>query len=309
MITIAGEALMDVLVGLSGSLTAFPGGAPFNVARTVARLGGECQFLGTISDDRFGHELRSELQRGGVRIAVPRPTPAPTTLAIAQLDANGSADYRFYLDGTSASQLRPADIPADIFHATDAIAFGGLGILVEPTASSLLGLIQDAPPEATVLLDPNGRPRAVRTLDGYRSAVTSFLGRADIVKVSVDDLKLLDPHADAPRAARRLLAFGPAAVLVTDGPAQISLHTADGERFVPVPSTDVVDTIGAGDAFVAGFLTWWTKQSLKREHVGDPDKLHAAASAAIRVAVAACTVQGANLPDDFDWSSTGRALI
>jgi fructokinase len=307
MITIAGEALMDVLVGVSGSLTAFPGGGPFNVARTIARLGGECQFLGTISDDRFGDELRTGLERDGVRIAVPRATPAPTTLAIAQLDATGSADYRFYLEGTSASQLRPADIPPDIFQTTDAIALGGLGILVEPTASSLHALIPTAPPEATVLLDPNGRPRAIKELGGYRSSVTAFLGRVDIVKVSVDDLKLLDPYADARRAARGLLAFGPAAVLVTDGPARVSLHTTAGDRFAPVPSTDVVDTIGAGDAFVAALLTWWTKQSLKREHVGDPDRLHEAATAAIQVAVAACTVRGANLPDGFDWSNTGAA--
>jgi fructokinase len=309
MITIAGEALMDVLVGASGSLTAFPGGGPFNVARTIARLGGECQFLGTISDDAFGDQLRTALEKDGVRIAVSRPTPAPTTLAVAQLDATGSADYRFYLEGTSAAQLQPTDIPPDLFEATDAIALGGLGILIEPTASSLLTLVPTAPPDATVLLDPNGRPRAIKELAGYRGAVTAFLRRVDIVKASVDDLKLLDQRADARRAARSLLEFGPSAVLVTDGPAPVAIHTATGERFVPVPPTNVVDTIGAGDAFVAALLTWWTRQSLKREHAADPEALHKAASAAIRVAVAACTVQGANLPVGFDWSSSPTAAL
>jgi fructokinase len=309
MITVAGEALMDVIIGASGSLTAFPGGGPFNVARTVARLGGECQFLGTISDDAFGDELRTALEQAGVRIAMPRATPAPTTLAVAQLDAGGSADYRFYLEGTSAFQLQPADIPGDLFRATDALALGGLGILIEPAASSLLALIPHAPPDATVLLDPNARRRAIKELAGYRDAVTAFLRRVDIVKVSVDDLKLLDTHADPHDAARGLLAFGPAAVLVTDGPAQVSVHTADGDRFLPVPATNVVDTIGAGDAFVAALLTWWTQQSLRRKDVADPELLHEATTAAIRVAVAACTVPGANLPEGFDWSANGTAPL
>ena len=67
MITVAGEALIDIVIGASGSVTALPGGAPFNVARTIARLGGDCQFLGKLSDDGFGEQLRSTLQEAGVR--------------------------------------------------------------------------------------------------------------------------------------------------------------------------------------------------------------------------------------------------
>jgi fructokinase len=145
MITIAGEALMDVVTDASGSVTAFPGGAPFNVARTIAQMGGVCQFVGRFSDDDFGRQLRSALEREGVAIPVREATSAPTTLAIAQVDDTGSADYRFYLEGTAAAQLRPGDIPPDLLAGSNALALGGLGILIEPTASTLLGLIRQAP--------------------------------------------------------------------------------------------------------------------------------------------------------------------
>ncbi len=107
MITVAGEALIDLVIDASGSVTPLPGGAPFNVARTIARLGGTCQYVGRLSDDAFGAALRSSLEEAGVTIAIPDPTPAPTTLAVARIDARRSAEYKFYLDGTSASQLTP----------------------------------------------------------------------------------------------------------------------------------------------------------------------------------------------------------
>jgi fructokinase len=303
MITVAGEALMDLLVDPSGSVTAVPGGAPFNVARTTARLGGNCRFLGRLSSDGFGQQLRRLLNQQHVQLAVPDATPAPTTLAVAQLDASGSADYRFYLDGTSAGQLEPGDIPGEVVESGGAFALGGLGILIEPIASSLRWLLRQMPARAMVLLDPNCRPRAVRSPASYRDTVTAFLARADVVKVSVDDLRFLCPRAGARPAARGLLEHGPAAVLVTDGPAPVIVHTACAERSVPVPEVTIADTVGAGDAFVAGFLTWWSGNGLGRQELGDAGRLAQATAAAVEVAAAACTAQGASLPAGFRWSA------
>jgi fructokinase len=301
VITVAGEALVDLLVDASGAVSAHPGGAPFNVARMIGRLGAECQFLGRISDDAFGHLLRRSLEQHDVNLAVPRPTTAPTTLALAQLDERGSADYRFYLDGTSAAQLAPPDVPSGVLGGSTAVAAGGLGILAQPIASSLLELLGDVRPEATVLLDPNCRPRAIQDLAAYRAGLRRFLARAHVVKVSVDDLSLINPDAGPEDAARGLLSLGPAAVLVTDGPAPVVVHTARGASLVPVPEVEVADSVGAGDAFVAGFLTWWSDRGLGRADTGDAQALTDAARAAIRVAAAASTVRGADLPEDFRW--------
>jgi fructokinase len=306
MITVAGEALIDVIVDRSGSVTAHPGGGPFNVARTVARLGAECQFLGRIAGDAFGGRLREALLERGVALAVPAPTEAPSTLAVAELDASGVAQYQFYLQGTSAPQLRPEDVPDDVLVASDAVAIGGLGLVVEPMASTLRTLLAGAPAPATVLLDANCRPRAIEDAESYRASFRDFLHRTDIVKVSTEDLALLAPSVDHDAAARALLAFGPAAAIVTDGPAPVAVHTAQGRRAVAVPEVGIVDTVGAGDAFVAGLLAWWTAQARRREDSADIDVLVAATQAAVQVAAAACTVAGADLPEAFAWSGADR---
>jgi fructokinase len=312
VITVAGEALMDIVVDTCGAATAFAGGAPFNVARAIARLGGECQFLGRISSDRFGRRLRSELDELGIRLAVPEATAAPTTLAIAELDDAGVAEYTFYLDGTSAAQLGLDTIPLGIRGDPRAIVFGGLGIVMEPIASTLRELVADAPATATVVLDANCRPGAIKDLGSYRRTVAELLAHVDIVKVSNDDIRLLVPGVDPDAAARGLLERGPGAVLVTDGPAPVTIHTASGEQFVPVPDVRVVDTVGAGDAFVAAFVMAWSTHPSERGRL-DPDKLARSTTAAVRVASAACSVPGANLPDDLVWpgseeSSASMAL-
>lgn len=299
MITVAGEALIDIVVGASGAMRAIPGGGPFNVARTVARLGGECQFLGTLSGDPFGQQLRASLRREGVHLSSPRETTAPTTVAIAQLDERGVADYRFYIDGTAAAELRPDDVPADLLRESTALAVGGLGLVVDPIASTLRALVTQRQPELLTLLDPNCRPRAIRDPLGYRVRIDGFIGGADVVKVSSEDLALLRPGEELSRAARGLLALGPAAVLVTDGPAPVRVLSAAGERTVAVPPAEIVDTVGAGDAFVAAFLAGWVEAGLRPAELADVDALADVAQVAVRVAAAACTVAGANLPAGF----------
>jgi fructokinase len=301
MITVAGEALIDIVVDQSGSLTARPGGAPFSVARGVARLAGECRFLSRLSDDMFGDRLRATLRDDGVLLAIPDPIAVPTTLAIAQLDEQGSARYGFYTEGTSAAQLRPEDLPAGLPEAVEILALGGLGILLEPIASTLHGLISSVAPEALVLLDPNWRPRVRRDIDACRLRLGDFLARADVVKASVDDLRLLAPEQSPREGARSLLERGPRAVLLTDGAGPVTVHTNGAEIEVTVPPVDVVNTIGAGDAFVAAFLAWWAASACAKDDLADPEVLLAATTAAVEVAATTCTRAGANPPEAPHW--------
>jgi fructokinase len=249
----------------------------------------------------FGRRLRAELGRLRVALAVPEASRAPTTLAIVEVGDDGAARYRFHLAGTAAAELAPHDVASGALRDATAIATGGLALVAEPTASTLLELLAHAPDRATVVLDPNCRPGAIADPGRYPGAVQRFLRYAEIVKLSVEDLGVLDPSTDAGTAARRLLALGPVAVVVTDGPAPLRIYTAREERRVIVDPVRVVDTVGAGDALLAGLLAWWTERGLERECAADVDALVQGTEAAVRVARAACTVAGANLPATFKW--------
>ena len=105
MITVAGEALIDMIVDAAGHVDPRLGGAGFNATRAVARLGWPVAFLGRLSADRFGQLLRADLDQHGVKIAVEAPSAAPTTLAMVDLDPAGVPSYHFYLDGNAAVSL------------------------------------------------------------------------------------------------------------------------------------------------------------------------------------------------------------
>ncbi|HWT92585.1 MAG TPA: carbohydrate kinase [Solirubrobacteraceae bacterium] len=296
-IVVGGEALVDLVPDAEGRLVPHLGGGPFNVARTVARLGGPAAYLGPLSTDRFGVALRSALVADGVALDAAPSTDEPTTLALAELDADGAAQYRFYFDGTSAPGLSDATLPPD----TAALCVGTLGLVLEPTARTLELLVARAPAETLVLLDPNVRPTTIADEDAYRARLERVLARADVVKASDADLAWLLPGEPPADAMRRLLAragTSPAPVgLVTLGGDGALVVTLTDVAAVPAPPIDVVDTIGAGDAFAGGFLAWWHAHDLTRTDLhARPDAVLDATRFAVRVAALTCGRAGADPP-------------
>lgn len=296
MIVVAGEALIDLVVGAHGQVTWAPGGGPYNVARTIGRLGGRVAFMGRLSTDRFGRLLRSMLGSDGVDVALTVTTEAPTTLALAELDDAGVASYRFYADGTAATGLLPGDLPATLPADVATVHVGSLGLALEPIASTLERLVGSLPQDVLVMADPNCRPAAIANADAYRARMARILARADLVKVSVDDLVFLVPGTTTSEAIDRLLGLGPRLVLVTDGPRPVTIATREGLARVPVPTIPIVDTVGAGDAFGAAFLYEWTTASRGRGELGVRGAVETATSFAIRVAALTCQRAGAEPP-------------
>src|SRR5712672_1594771 len=137
MIVVAGESLIDLIVDASGRVEASPGGGPYNVARTLGRLGHSVAFLGRLSRDRFGSILRAGLAAEHVDLGLAPLTDAPTLLAVAELDADGAATYHFYADGTAAPGLSPGDLPHGLPAATTALHVGTLGLVFEPMAATI----------------------------------------------------------------------------------------------------------------------------------------------------------------------------
>jgi fructokinase len=311
MIVVGGEALVDLLVRPDGSVVATPGGGPYNTARTIGRLGVPVTFVGRLSNDRFGLDMAARLKRDGVVLGCPAPLAEPTTLALAELDRDGQATYRFYLDGTSAPRLMPADLAGVQAASFDAIHVGTLGLAVEPMAATLETFVEGLRPDVLVMLDPNCRPSAIADPEAYRGRLERVLHRADVVKVSREDLAYLRPGEVPAVAAHALLGStgkaGPAAVLVTAGAEEVAVITRSGAMRLAVPPAAIVDTVGAGDAFGGAFLAWWVGARLGRASLTDDGALHAAVQAAIAVAALTCQRPGAEPPRlselPRDWAS------
>ena len=295
-VVVAGEALIDLILAADGTLAAAAGGGPFNAARTLARLGVDTVFLGGLSDDRFGQLLRSRLEGDGVRLAMPGAVPLPTSLAVAELDEGGAATYRFYLAHTSAPAVSEADALGVLTTTTRVLHVGTLGLVLDPVAASLERLVADVGDDVLVFVDPNCRPRIIEDAVGYRARLDRVLARADVVKVSGDDLEWLSPGVPMLEAARGLLARGPQVVLFTDGAEAVHVLTGTASFSLTVPEVEVVDTVGAGDSFGGGFLATWVDAGLGRTDLHDLDALRRAAERAVVVAGITCTRAGAEPP-------------
>jgi fructokinase len=301
VITVVGEALIDLVVAADDSITATPGGAPYNVARACARLGAPVSLMAAVSRDRFGQRLMADLTADGVTTEHVQRTEAPSTLAVADLDPAGSARYRFYLEGTSAVALAAVPLPSD----TRAAVAGGLGLTVEPMAAAVERIVVDASDDVLVLVDLNCRPDAVRDRDGYLARLSRVLARADVVKASVEDVAYMHPTTPAPDAAARLVTGRTRAVLLTAGAADTTILTAAGERVLPVNDHPVVDSIGAGDGFTAGFLTWWMTRGRTVDDLGVLESIAPAIAAAHQVAAAVLGRRGADPPHRSELPNDG----
>jgi fructokinase len=215
-------------------------------------------------------------------------TDDPTTLALVELDEGGSATYRFYVDGTAAPGLTPDDALAALPRGVGYLHVGTLGLVLEPVATALEAVVSELRGQALVMLDPNCRPAAIAEPAAYRERLARVLAHTDVVKVSDEDLAWLGT------SARALLDAGPRAVLLTRGGDGAVAITAEGETAVPAPPVDVVDTIGAGDAFSGGWLAWWSERGAD---LAEPAEIAAATRFACLVAARTCARAGASPPD------------
>jgi fructokinase len=289
VIVVGGEALYDLVARDDGTIDAHPGGGPFNTARTIGRLEQPVAFLGRLSTDRFGESHARILAEDGVDLSGTPRSDDPTTLALAEIGAAGHARYHFYASGTAAIGLQLDDARAALHRRVDILHVGSLGLVYEPIAGVLADAVEALHPTALIALDPNCRPAAIDDEGAYRARLRRIVRRTHVLKLSEDDLAWLAP--DQP-----LLELGPSVVLLTRGEAGATVMSPGRETDIAAPEVDVVDTIGAGDAFGGGFLAWWHAHGLGREQLADHDLLLEAARYAARVAAITCTRAGAVPP-------------
>lgn len=304
---VVGEALVDVVAPPNGPERVHPGGSPANTALGLARLGRSVELTTRIGTDAHGALLRDWLSGAGVRLTPGSVVDAPTSTATALLDRDGSAVYRFDLDW----RLPEVEPPAAAGH----LHTGSVAAFLEPGATRVHALVDAARPGRTVSYDPNLRPALLGTPEQTRPGVERLVAAADLVKASEEDLAWLHPGRPPAEVAAEWARSGPALVVLTRGAHGADAHWGrDGFHRVPAPRVRVADTIGAGDAFMAGLLSGLVAAGL----LGGPDArerlrtaargqrphpgVAAALELAVRVAALTCERPGADPPTQADLS-------
>lgn len=267
MIVVCGEALID-LVAEGDVMRPHRGGGPYNSAVALARLGVDTAFLGRFSTDPFGQGLRRGLAENGVDMRYALSGDEPTPLALVQIGDGGEAEYHFYLEGT-ADRLVTGDMLPALDDAVRGVLVGTLSLVTEPAADAFADLAVRESERRLVMLDPNVRPAVVRDRAAYVARMERIAARAHVVKLSHADAAWLYPGEDVDAVARRLLDGGAAVVAMTLGERGAAMWCADGRAHATPPRVDVVDTVGAGDAFNAGLLAWADGRGL-----ADPARIH-----------------------------------
>lgn len=311
MILCCGEALIDMIptptaAGPDGFVP-HAGGAVFNTAIALGRLGVRTGMLTGLSSDMFGHQLSDALQASHVDTSHLILSDRPTTLAFVRLQ-DGHATYSFYDENSAGRMLSPGALP-DISAEVSSLYFGGISLACEPGASTYATLLRREGKDRAVMMDPNIRAQFIEDADQYRARLDDMMSRADIVKVSDEDLNwIVSSPLPLKEKVEVVLKSGPSIVILTRGSDGATGFLKDGtEVNVPAQRVEIVDTVGAGDTFNSGVLAkLYELGALQKANLKSlgPTVLEQALEHGARVAAVTVGRAGANPP----WAEEIKAV-
>ncbi|MGB3386422.1 MAG: carbohydrate kinase [Pseudaminobacter sp.] len=301
MILCCGEALIDMLPRESRqgepAFAPYPGGAVFNAAIALGRLGVPVEFFSGLSSDIFGRQIREVLASSNVGSRYAVISARPTTLAFVRL-SDGQASYTFYDENTAGRMLSEGDLPL-VNDDIAAMLFGAISLIPEPCGSAYEALMRRECDRRVTMLDPNIRPSFIADRQSHVARIRRMVKMADIVKLSGEDLAWLG-HEDRPEEViGTWLDNGPKLVVLTHGAEGAVAYTARHKVTVAAERVDVVDTVGAGDTFNAGLLASLHEQgALRKDRLAELGEAEIRDALALGVKAATITVSraGANPP-------------
>jgi fructokinase len=257
-----GELLIDFLPHEKGlkldkvnSFYKLPGGAPANVACVVAKLGGKSYFMGQVGEDSFGHYLNDELKKFNVNTSfLSFSKTYNTSLVFVSLDLHGERDFMFYRNPSADQMYLPSQINHEILDHS-ILHFCSVGLAPYPLKDATLSAIQYTKDHQGIIsFDPNVRLSLWKDHELLKQTIFEFIPYANILKVSDDELLFLTHIEDEKKAVNMLFIGDVEIIIVTKGRLGVSLYTKETSYYSPGFQVDVVDTTGAGDAFIGAFL-------------------------------------------------------
>ena len=243
---VIGEALIDVVERDGRVVGEHVGGSPLNVAVGLARLGRDVDFLTHIGDDVRGRRIAEYVEGSGAELVACSVTADRTPTALATLDDDGKAQYTFDIEWKLSGT--PEVSPPLVAHT------GSIATILEPGCLATAALLDAYHLSATVTFDPNVRLALIADEELARTRIDRLVEKSDVVKVSDEDLEFVDPDRTPEQVARTWLNLGPAIVAVTMGEHGAFAVCEAGIARVPARPVEVVDTVGAGDAFMTGLI-------------------------------------------------------
>jgi fructokinase len=256
MILCCGEALIDMLprettLGEKG-FAPYAGGAIFNTAIALGRLGIQTSFFTGLADDMLGEILCDTLKASNVDFSLCAIAQRPSTLAFVKL-VNGQATYAFYDEGTAGRMITTDDLPV-LGDDCEALHFGAISLIPEPCGSTYEALLKREHDKRVISLDPNIRPGFIKDKQAHMARIKRMAAKSDILKFSDEDLEWFGMDGSHDDLAAHWLQHGAKLVVITKGAEGATGYTSQRKVTVPSQRVTVVDTVGAGDTFDAGVL-------------------------------------------------------
>lgn len=262
-ITALGELLIDFTpAGLSPQgnfcFERNPGGAPANVLACVSKLGGRTAFIGKVGDDMFGNFLAETLGKHNIDVSgLKLSGEANTTLAFVQLNDSGDRSFSFYRNPGADTMLCSAEVNYDLISDSKVFHFGSLSLTDEPSRSATIDAVKYASKKGCIIsYDPNLRPALWKNLDKALEEIKFGLGFCNVLKISEEELKFITGKTDSEEGSLELYKnYGISVILITKGPDGCFYRLRDKTGTIPTfTKCKTIDTTGAGDAFLGGFL-------------------------------------------------------
>lgn len=240
-VLVIGETLIDALP--EGEEV---GGSPANVAVGLGRLAVPVRFHTAIGKDDRGARIIEHLEKSGVELTAQSVSLPQTSVAHVDVNATGTATYRFQIDSSLASWNHRDE---SIVHVGSLFAF------LEPAGTAVETFLKMLPREVIVTFDPNIRAELLGDVAAARDRFSQLCARADIVKLSDEDAQWLYPSHSSAEVLAEIASFGTQIVALTRG-AEGAVMFAHGSTVSILPANvSVVDTVGAGDSFMAAMIS------------------------------------------------------